>query len=210
MEEHIINIFVNSKFTDRVRCSPFSEEKLVYGYLFTERVINSIDEVKRIYFETQKGEKNFYAEVKKGVLETLPPSKEIGMPISNLFRLMHALFERSTIFRQTGGTHVSGTSNGEQLLSAFEDISRRSAVQKAIGDALLKRKLRYTPILLTSARVNETIVQYARRAGIKIIASHSAPTDRAVEKAESSRITLIGFLRETRMNIYSAPECIIF
>ena len=195
---------------DRVQCSPFEEEKLVFGYLFTERVINSIDEVKRTYSETQRSEKNFYTDVEKRVLETLPLSKEIRIPINNLFNLAHTLFERSTIFRQTGGTHISGLSDGEQLLSAFEDISRRSAVQKAIGDALLRRKLQYTPILLTSARVNETIVQYARRAGIKIIASHSAPTDRAVKKAETSRITLIGFLRENRMNIYSVPERVIF
>ena len=209
-EESTINIFANKKLAGRVQCSPEDEEKLVYGFLFTERIINSINDVKRIYFETQHGEKNFYADIEKETMEVLPLSREIEIPANNLFNLMGTLFEKGTIFRRTGGTYISGLSDGERLLSVFEDISGKSALQKAIGNALLERTMHNSPLLLTSAGINETAIHYVKRAGIKIVASHSAPTDRAVEKAESSRITLIGFLRENRMNIYSAPHRIIF
>ncbi len=202
-EESTVNIFANKKLAGRIQCSPRNEEKLVYGYLFTERIINSINDVKRIYFETQRSEKNFYADIEKQVMEVLSLSREIKIPVNNLFGLIHMLFERGTIFRQTGDTYISG-------LSVFEDISERSALQKTIGNALFERTIHNTPLLITSAKITETTVRYVKRAGIKVIASHSAPTDRAVEKAESSRITLIGFLGENRMNIYSAPHRIIF
>ena len=106
---------------------------------------------------------------------------------------MNKLLSKSSIFKQTGGTRISGFSDGEQLISHFEDISRRSSIQKAIGNALIKKYLGKVPLLLTTARINEEITKYARRAGVKIIASHSAPTDRAIERAELARITLVGF-----------------
>ncbi len=209
-EEQTINIFVNGTLKNSLQCSPTDQEKLVYGYLFSERLIGSASDVKRLYFETRMSVKNFYVETERKSENGIMSGRDIKVNANSLLWLMHLLFKNSVLFNKTGCAHISGLSDGKNVFSVFEDISRHSAIQKTIGDALLSKTLGELPVLLTSARVNETIVRYAKRSGIKIIASHSAPTFRAVEKARLSKITLIGFLRESRMNIYTVPERIVF
>ena len=213
-EECAINLFVNGALTSRISASCSHYEQLIYGYLFTEKVINSASDVQDLhpeYSEEESGVLNFFARVKlsksaSSSSEKIPGSRKISVTAKKLFELSIKLSEKSAIFRQTGGTHIAALSDGIKIFSAFEDVSRRSAVQKTIGDALLKNTLHKYPMLLTSARINETIIHYAEHAGIKIVASCSAPTVRAVEIARSTHITLVGFLREGRMNIYAAPE----
>ncbi len=217
-EECAINLFVNGTLTSRISASCNHYEQLIYGYLFTEEIINSASDVQDLhseYFEEESGVLNFFARVKLGnsapsLSEKIPEDREISVTAEKLFELSNNLSEKSTIFKQTGGTHIAVLSNGSKIFSAFEDVSRRSAVQKTIGNALMKSALPKYPVLLTSARINETIMRYAKRASIKIVASRSAPTERAVEVARSAYITLVGFLREGRMNVYAAPKQIKF
>ncbi len=220
-EECVINLFVNGALTSRISASCSHYEQLIYGYLFAEKIISKASDVQDLhskYSEEESGMLNFFTRVKlskntsspssRG--EKIPEGDETSVTAEKLFELSSNLSEKSTIFKQTGGTHIAALSNGSKVFSAFEDASRRSAVQKTIGDVLLKSALHKYPVLLTSARINETIMRYAKRAGIKIVASRSAPTMRAVEVAYSAHITLVGFLREGRMNVYSTPERIKF
>jgi len=220
-EECAINLFVNGTLTSRISASCNHYEQLIYGYLFTEEIINSASDVQDLhseYSEEESGVLNFFARVKlsksvsspSSLSEKIPEGNEISVTAEKLFELSSKLSEKSAIFKQTGGTHIAVLSNGSKIFSAFEDVSRRSAVQKTIGDVLLKSALPKYPMLLTSARINETIMRYAKRASIKIVASRSAPTVRAVEVARSAHITLVGFLREGRMNVYAAPKRIKF
>ena len=220
-EECAINLFVNGALTSRISASCSHYEQLIYGYLFTEKIISKVSDVQSLhseYSEEESGVLNFFARVKLSKStsslsfqsEKIPEGNEISVTAEKLLELSSNLSEKSAIFRQTGGTHIAALFDGSKIFSAFEDVSRRSAVQKSIGDALLKSVLHKCPMLLTSARINETIMRYAKRAGIKIVASRSAPTMRAVEIARSTHITLVGFLREGRMNVYSAPERIKF
>ncbi len=217
-EECAINLFVNDTLTSKVSVSCNHYEQLIYGYLFTEEIINSASDVQDLhseYSEEESGVLNFFARVKLGnsapsLSGKILEDREILVTTEKLFELSNNLSEKSTIFKQTGGTHIAALSDGSKIFSAFEDVSRRSAVQKTIGDVLLKSALHKYPMLLTSARINETIMRYAKRAGIKIVASRSAPTERAVEFARSAHITLVGFLREGRMNVYAAPKRIKF
>ncbi len=216
-EECAINLFVNGALTSKISASCSSYEQLVYGYLFTEEIINSASDVQDLhseYAEEKSDVLNFFARVKlsksiSSLNEKIPEDREISITTEKLLELSSNLSEESTIFKQTGGTHIAALSDGRKIFSAFEDVSRRSAVQKSIGDTLLKNALHRYPVLLTSARINETIMHYAERAGIKIVASRSAPTMRAVEVAGNAHITLVGFLREGRMNVYAAPKRII-
>ncbi len=213
-EECAINLFVNGTLTSRISASCNHYEQLIYGYLFTEEIINSASDVQDLhseYSEEESGVLNFFARVKLGnsapsLSGKIPEDREILVTTEKLLELSNNLSEKSTIFKQTGGTHIAALSDGSKIFSAFEDVSRRSAVQKTIGNALIKSALHKYPILLTSARINKTIMYYAERAGIKIVASRSAPTIRAVEVARSTHITLVGFLREGRMNVYAAPK----
>lgn len=129
----------------------------------------------------------------------------------DLYRLPALLREAQAVFTHTGGLHAAGLFNIQGELTLLrEDVGRHNAVDKLIGYGLLHHALPYSrSILLVSGRTSFEIIQKALQARIPCIAAISAPSSLAVELAEQSGITLIGFLRERTMNIYCHPERIV-
>jgi FdhD protein len=139
--------------------------------------------------------------------EPLPPD-DLRIPAALLYQLPTQLQAAQSVFTHTGGLHAAGlfTSRGELVLLR-EDVGRHNAVDKLIGHGLLQGLLPYSQhILLVSGRTSFEIIQKAIRARIPCIAAISAPSSLAVELADQSGITLIGFLRERSMNVYTHPE----
>jgi FdhD protein len=120
---------------------------------------------------------------------------------------MEAMGKSAEIFKATGGTHIAclGTESGEMLFEA-EDIGRHNAVDKVIGKALLGGRDPGDLILCSSGRLSSEIVLKAVRARIPVLVSRSAPTSRSVELAEEFLVTMVGFARGGRMNVYAHPE----
>lgn len=135
-------------------------------------------------------------------------SSRLQVSAELLYSLPGRLRERQSLFARTGGLHAAGlfTADGD-LLEIREDIGRHNATDKVVGAFLLQDSLPLTDrVLMVSGRAGFEIVQKAYAAGIPIVASVSAPSSLAVELAQTAGITLVGFLRERRFNIYANPE----
>jgi len=136
----------------------------------------------------------------------LPPGPTVGAAM--LPRLSDRLRVQQRIFESTGGLHAAGLfdERGElQLLR--EDIGRHNAVDKVVGRALLDGRLPLErSVLAVSGRAGYEVVQKAVAAGIPILAAVGAPSSLAVATAERFGMTLVGFLRDDRFNVYTSPE----
>ncbi|MGH2473571.1 MAG: formate dehydrogenase accessory sulfurtransferase FdhD [Candidatus Limnocylindria bacterium] len=136
----------------------------------------------------------------------LPPGPTVGPEM--LPRLSDRLREQQRIFESTGGLHAAGLFDSAGKLELLrEDIGRHNAVDKIVGRALLDGRLPLArAVLAVSGRAGYEVVQKAVAAGIPILAAVGAPSSLAVATAERFGMTLVGFLRDDRFNVYTAPE----
>ena len=141
-----------------------------------------------------------------------PVRKKLKIKAETLLTLPEELHREQNLFATTGGLHAAGlfTASGD-MVALREDVGRHNAVDKLVGYGVLGGKLPFNKhVLLVSGRASFELVQKALAAGIPIVASISAPSSLAVELAGRSGQTLVGFLRDKRMNVYSHPERIRF
>lgn len=140
------------------------------------------------------------------LMAKVPPVPQ-GVAVSPdvIAALPGAMSSQQAVFRRTGGLHAVGLASATgQLLAVREDVGRHNAMDKVVGAATLE-ELR-GDVLVVSGRVGFEIVQKAAMAGVPIIAAVSAPTSLAVDAARAAGITLIAFVRDGRMTVYSGDE----
>jgi len=216
--------------------TPGNDEELAIGFLFTEGIIQSGRQLKNIrlidennvlvsLFEDQQpmlrnAERNFYTTSSCGVcgkssidaIKTVSQYNDVFDDIrlgANLFyHLENTIRKKQAIFESTGGLHASALFDHDgNFIMLREDVGRHNALDKLIGAAVKEDNLPLTnSILLLRGRASFELIQKASMAGIKIIAAVGAPSSLAVQLAEETGITLIGFLRSHRFNIYSGSH----
>lgn len=216
--------------------TPGNDEELAIGFLFTENIIHTIDQVADVKAASngentvlvtlresekpslQKTERNFYTTSSCGVcgkssIGAIKTTSVYQHTLDNIqlkaevfYGLHDSLKKQQTIFGSTGGLHASALFDLQgNLVMLREDVGRHNALDKVIGAAVFANKLPLNnTILLLSGRTSFELIQKASMAGIKVVAAIGAPSSLAVQLAKEFDITLIGFLRERRFNIYSA------
>jgi FdhD protein len=134
--------------------------------------------------------------------------RDVTVSSKRLLALPSTLREAQDVFDLTGGLHAAAlfTVDGD-LVGVREDVGRHNALDKLIGWALLNERLPLDEgVVLVSGRASYELVQKAAVAGVPVICAISAPSSLAVDVARHADMTLVGFLRDDRMNIYSGAE----
>lgn len=181
-----------------------------------------VDLVDDVEIDFKKLERHFYTTSSCGVcgkssieaLATNAPKIEnddFSIASELIHELPKKLIENQSVFEQTGGLHASALFDKiGNLEIVCEDVGRHNALDKIIGAKFLKNE---TPlndkILLLSGRISFELVQKALMAGISIIVAVGSPSSLAVKLAEEFNITLVGFVREERFNIYTGKHRVI-
>jgi FdhD protein len=130
------------------------------------------------------------------------------VPASTVVGLPDALRAAQKVFETTGGLHAAGLFTADEgVLVVREDVGRHNAVDKLIGWAVERDRIPLRgAILMVSGRASFELVQKAVMAGIPILAAVSAPSSLAIELACDTGLTLIGFLRNSTMNVYAGAD----
>lgn len=211
--------------------TPGNDDHLVMGFLLTEGIISVPGQVRRIDLEARDNHalvfladnhscdwerltRHLFSASSCGlcgkasidaILQSHPPISDKPMFHPAVLQQAPALLRQAqSSFETTGGLHASGifSENGELLL-LHEDVGRHNALDKVIGEGLVRGVVFAGCFLLVSGRISFELMQKALAARIPLVAGISAPSSLAVEFARTSRQTLIGFLRPPSMNFYT-------
>jgi FdhD protein len=224
--EEPLEIRVNGAPVAVTMRTPGHDEELALGFLVSEGIAptraappddlaaNAI-EVEAESFDPARLERHFYTSSScgvcgKGALEAVAVEaprveSELRLPASLLTALPDRLREGQAAFAETGGLHATGLfESGGGLLCLREDVGRHNAMDKVIGWAFGERRLPLTDaVLCVSGRLSFELVQKAAVAGCPILVAVGAPSSLAIDLARDRGVTLCGFVRDGRVNVYS-------
>ena len=229
--EYPLSIYVNKNYFSTLMITPDNIEFLILGFLHSEFVIDDINEIVNLDLdlENHRCDVSINHEIqvnnfqKLNILTHTYDDKKLSkiakkdLPVislnhrfdlNNIFEEVAMFNKESILFKETGGVHsVKLIYANTKML--FEDIGRHNAVDKAIG-YLLKNSIKQEDIfIVTSSRISSDILLKLALMNISLIVSRSAPTSLAVELANRLGITIIGFARGNKLNIYTHQDRII-
>ena len=195
LEKHLA-LFLNNDFKCKISLSRWAK-----GYLFSEGCV-SFDELLTF---SEKEDALFVSTSTKSDSNMLD-LRQHSMSKSDLFQLTSAIQEKAVLFKKTAITESAALFHKKDILTFSEDVSRLGALDKAIGKALEENSLEQTSGMFISAKIDEVVVKKAVQCGCSIIISRVGVTDRAYDLANESGVTLIGFARGLRFNLYTHQD----
>jgi len=227
-----IRLVVNSEPLVTLLCTPSEIKELAVGFLLSEGLLRHSSSIRKLYVDEQETtvhidlddlpsnlsalfeRRTISSGCGKGITFTnyrMPSDRRIEvkghlLSLDDIRRLLTTFRNISSLYLETGGVHSAALSDGRDILFFSEDIGRHNAVDKLIGKAFLKSVSVENKILFTSGRVTSEIITKAGRNRFPVVISRAAPSCMAISYAEDMGITLVGFARGDRMNIYSWPN----
>ena len=120
--------------------------------------------------------------------------------------MVDKLFASQELYRDTGGVHTSALSDGEKVVFSADDIGRHNTLDKIAGMCLMRNVWPKDRILITTGRISSEMLQKAAQLDVPILISRTSPSSLSIEMAQRYGITLIGYARKHRFNVYSNGE----
>lgn len=204
--ENYFNIIVDDKKVATLMCTPSDLENLVIGHLYSLDLINTIKDIEEIRIEgndafvTLKDEKSERKAVR---------NNKFTIDRQKLFALSKQFQNQSEVFKRTGGAHSCGLIDDCKIVKFEEDVARNNACDKLIG-YIIKNQIDISDkFIFTSCRISDQIIDKILKIGFTLIVSQSSPTSVSVEMAKKAKVSLIGFARNERFNIYNKTENLV-
>lgn len=227
-KEITFTILLNKKKLVTLNCSPEKYKYLGLGFLYTSGILQKKEDIISLDINEKQGLMNIKI---KGVSlsseniinsnlwigsyrqseeqKKTPLSIDTSLKISSnlVYSLISEMQGRANFFKLTGGVHSCALVDKQGSIILFsEDISRYNSIDKILGEAFVNNITTEDKIVLTSCRITSGILRKIIIGKLPIVISRAAPTDLAIKLAKRMGITLVGFVREKRMNIYTHPE----
>ncbi|TEU17440.1 MAG: formate dehydrogenase accessory sulfurtransferase FdhD [Dehalococcoidia bacterium] len=231
-KESPLTIILNNRELVTLLCSPENLRYLAVGFLFSEGLLKSKDEIKKIMVDDRRGVvrvetegdeepasdalfkrfitsgcgrgASFYSAI--DAQDQVKVESQVKISTLEVLALVHEFQHRSQIYRSTGGVHSAALCDIRDVLVFGEDIGRHNAVDKIFGSCILNDIATDDHIIITSGRISSEILLKIARRNVPIIVSKSAPTNLGVRLANDLGVTLVGFVRGKRMNVYTHAE----
>ncbi|UCE78667.1 MAG: formate dehydrogenase accessory sulfurtransferase FdhD [Nitrospiraceae bacterium] len=223
--EKRLRILINGQNVLNLYCTPSMIRELVVGIIHNERLISgewcadrmSIEYNEEIKVDVPASGTIHHGEptITSGCVGGISMkgknrdefiSDDIMFDASSVKTLFHEFQHRSEAYKMTGGVHSAALSDGDKIIAFAEDIGRHNAVDKVLGFCVLENIPFKGTLMMASGRLSSDIVNKCLTCSVPVIVSRTSPTSLAVEIAAASGITLIGFVRGNRMNIYSCRQ----
>jgi FdhD protein len=227
--EFALTIILNNQEVATQLCSPADLNYLAIGFLASEGLLKSKDEIKKIVVDDQRGVVQVETEKDEGLASQLLSQRlitsgggrgasfysttdvknqtkvesQITISAPQVFALVNQFQRRSQVFKTTGGVHSAALCDTKNILAFSEDIGRHNAIDKIFGECILTDLPTEDRIIITSGRISSEMLLKVAKRNIPILISKSAPTNLGVRLAADLGVTLIGFVRGQRMNIYT-------
>jgi FdhD protein len=227
--EFPLTIIVNNQELVTLLCSPTNLKYLAAGFLISEGLLKNKDAIKKIIVDDRRGvvrvETERDSELDSDVLfkrlitsgcgrgasfysaadaqSQTKVESQIEISIPEVLTLVSEFQHHSQVYRATGGVHSAALCDTQHILVFNEDIGRHNAVDKIIGECILNDIPTDDHVIITSGRISSEILLKVAKRNIPMIISKSAPTNLGVKLADDLGITLIGFVRGRRMNVYT-------
>ena len=229
VREFPLTITLNHREVVTLLCSPADLEYLAIGFLVSEGLISGKAEIRKLTVDESKGVVQVATEEDKALnnqsggkrliasgggrgtaaystTEATSQTKigsRLEISADDVLALMDEFIQRSAVFQATGGVHSAALGNTKDILVFNEDIGRHNAIDKIFGECLLKDIPTDERIVITSGRVSSEILLKVAKRNIPILISKSAPTNVGVRLAQDMGMTLLGFVRGKRINVYA-------
>jgi len=235
VKETLFSLFLNNQKFATLVCSPFDLKEMAVGFLCSEGILQKPSDLLNITINADVGQ--ILVEITKesvpegrfvkrfvttsssqggpslyflnNAVNISPISANLEITPREIFFLCDEVEKNSPLFQETGGSHCAALCSRERIIFLYEDIGRHNAVDRVLGRCFLENITVSDKILVFSGRVASEILIKVAKIGVPLIAARSAPTELAVNLAKEIGITIVGFIRKGRLNVYSHENRVI-